>query len=85
MFDCISAILDKKGVAGSSGEHKAMAAELMRLDREDREGESEEECGNERNGFYTVSPPASMPDSRVPRVYQTRFTALCRTGLAPLK
>eukprot|EP00961_Rhodomonas_salina_P203001 2739034-Rhodomonas_salina.1 len=43
MFNSISAILDKKGVAGGSGAHKAMAAELMRLDREDRDCESAED------------------------------------------
>eukprot|EP00961_Rhodomonas_salina_P119337 1605771-Rhodomonas_salina.1 len=47
MFDCISAILDKKGVAGSPGAHKAMAAELMRLDKEDRNCDFDKELGNE--------------------------------------
>eukprot|EP00961_Rhodomonas_salina_P203000 2739033-Rhodomonas_salina.2 len=71
MFNCISAILDKKGVAGGSGAHEAMAAELMCLDKEDRDGDSDEEFGNERNGIYTVSPPASLPGPRVPHVLLT--------------
>eukprot|EP00961_Rhodomonas_salina_P275782 3725762-Rhodomonas_salina.1 len=54
-----------------------MVAELMHLDKEDRDCDSDEEFGNEHNGIYTVSQPASLPGPRV--------QPLSRAGLAPLK
>eukprot|EP00961_Rhodomonas_salina_P266119 3597140-Rhodomonas_salina.1 len=75
--------MDKKGASGA-GAHRAMVAELRRMDRESRDGDSEGEYGNERNGNYNVSISARPLAPSTPRVYHTRFTALCHAGLSPL-
>eukprot|EP00961_Rhodomonas_salina_P020905 281318-Rhodomonas_salina.1 len=77
MFDCISTIImmEKKGASGP-GMHKAMAAELRRMDRESWDGDSEDEYVNERNGNYNVSPSQRSLVPSTARVCRTRFTTL---------